>query len=177
MKVRQPGRNPGTASLCDPLLCSVYLLFHVGNPGRNPGTAWYLFFMFSICQESSEIGSQVKVMYVMWNNLVTRLTNAEKVVNSKEHQMWGTRKRSRGLGAGTYSAYLFFTNPVVCMLGIRLTRTRIFISNVCRAWNFVTRLSNAEMVDKSRNCLSTVNMEMNSETCCRINQHSLFFIA
>ena len=59
------GRNPGTASLCAPLLCSIYLLFHVGNPGRNPGTAWYLFFMFSVCRESSEIDSQVKVMYVM----------------------------------------------------------------------------------------------------------------
>ena len=68
----------------------------------------------------------------------------------------------------------FLLTQLFFMSGIRLAGTRIVLSNVCRIWSFVTRLSNAEMVDKSRNCLSTVNMKNNSGASNGINWHNLF---
>ena len=113
-------------------------------------------------------------MYVMWNNLVTRLTNAEMVVKSKEHQMWETRKRTRGLGIGTYPAYAFYLSGYLFYyVGNLTTGTRICISNVHRKQNFVTRLSNTDMVDKSRNFLTTAYMKMNSATRSKTNRHNL----
>ena len=105
---------------------------------------------------------------------MTRLTNAEMVVKSKEHQMWETRKRTPGLGIGILPANASYLSDCLFYYVRNLTNgTRIFISSVYRKWNFVTRLSNTKMVDKSRNCLATANMKVNLRTCSKINGHNL----
>ena len=122
MKVRHPGRNPGTASLCAHLFCPVYLLFHTGISGRNPGTAEYLFFVLFVCRESSEFDSQSQsnVCHVKSS---CDSTDARRNGSQEQREgRWETRKWSRGLGAGTYPAYLFFTNSVIFYVGNSVSR-------------------------------------------------------
>ena len=90
MKCRHPEQKLGDC------LVSVPVFFYFG------------LFLFSLRRIILYLVSKFKYCMLSYCNLVTRLTNAEMVVKSKEHQMWGTRKRSRGLGAGTYPAYLFY---------------------------------------------------------------------
>ena len=122
MKVRHPGRNPGTASLCALLLCSIYLFFHVGIPGRNPGTAWYLLFMLCVCRECSEIDSQSQSNVCHVKSSCDSTDERRNGSQEQREGRWETRKWSRGLGAGTYPACLFFNNFVVVYVGNSVSR-------------------------------------------------------
>ena len=96
------------------------------------------------------------------------------VVKSKEKE---GGKHENGLGDSEQELIrhtCFLLTLLLFMSGIRLAGTRVVLSNVCRMWSFVTRLSNAEMVDKSRNYLSTVNMKGNLGTQNRVNWHKWF---
>ena len=102
--------------------CQVHLLFYTGISGRNPGTAGQISFMLFVCRKSPEFDSQNQsnVCHVKSS---CDSTDARRNGSQEQREgRWETRKWPRGLGAGTYPAYLFFTNLVIFYVGNSVSR-------------------------------------------------------
>ena len=126
MKVRHPGRNPGTAWLWARLMVNFVKFICYFVPASREGTrrlpdsCSLPFLLYAGKVPSSNL--KVKVMYVMWNHLVTRLTNAEMVVKSKERE---GGKHENGLGDSEQELVrhtYFFTNSVIFYVGNSVSR-------------------------------------------------------
>ena len=117
MKVRHPGRNPGTTLLYAHLLCSVYLLFHTGISGRNPGTAEYLFFVLFVCRESSEFGSQSQSNVCHVKSSCDSTDARRNGSQEQRESNVGNTKMVSGTRSRNLSGIPVFTNPIVFYVG------------------------------------------------------------